>query len=125
MLDNGAIGFIDFDGFCQAEPALDLALFRATVKDVGRRALRNDHAGSPGSERDGLGRQLRHLDHLCDSFLETYRTLHSVSRPRVALWEALDMLTAVLHCWTKVKFDRVEHRLEMLETQLRTVDLDL
>ena len=31
LLHEGQIAFIDFDGFCEAEPAMDLALFRASV----------------------------------------------------------------------------------------------
>src|ERR671937_541032 len=39
LLSQGRIGFIDFDGFCQAEPAMDLALFRSPLKDKGMRML--------------------------------------------------------------------------------------
>jgi hypothetical protein len=34
LLHQGEIGFIDFDGFCQAEPAMDMALFLTTVKNL-------------------------------------------------------------------------------------------
>jgi aminoglycoside phosphotransferase (APT) family kinase protein len=34
LLADGRIGFIDFDGICQAEPAIDVALF-LLVKGVG------------------------------------------------------------------------------------------
>jgi len=34
LIHQGNIGFIDFDGFCLAEPALDIALFRATIKEM-------------------------------------------------------------------------------------------
>lgn len=120
LLDDEALGFIDFDGFCRAEPALDVALFRVTVKDVGLRALK---AGAmEHSTRDGFAGRMAALDRLCASFLESYRTTRVVSPARLALWEAADMLTAVLHCWTKVKFDRLEHRLGLLAAHLRSMD---
>jgi hypothetical protein len=114
LLDGVDIGFIDFDGFCRAEPALDLALFRATVKDVGMYAA---------SERARKA-DARRLERLCELFLTRYEEASSASRPRVALWEALDLLTAVLHCWTKVKFERLPDRLELLRRHLRASGLE-
>src|SRR5207244_7553711 len=32
LLHQGRIGFVDFDSFCQAEPAMDLALFLSSLK---------------------------------------------------------------------------------------------
>src|SRR5205823_3037350 len=37
LVHEGRVAFIDFDGFCEAEPAMDLARFRATAKNVGIR----------------------------------------------------------------------------------------
>lgn len=51
------------------------------------------------------------LDDLCDRFLERYSDGAAVDEKRVALWEALDLLSAVLHCWTNVKFERLEPQL--------------
>jgi hypothetical protein len=121
LLDDGDIAFIDFDGFCRAEPALDVALFRVTVKDVGLRALKTDGAGQAPTG-DGFADRMAALDRLCASFLESYTTIRAVSPARLALWEAADMLTAVLHCWTKVKFDRLDHRLQLLAGHLRSMD---
>jgi hypothetical protein len=47
-----------------------------------------------------------------------------VSRPRVLLWETLDLLTAVLHAWTKVRSARVAPRLALLEHHVQTVLCD-
>jgi len=41
-----------------------------------------------------------------------------ISRPRVALWEALDLLTLVLHSWTKVKPERLKNAMFTLEQHL-------
>ncbi|MGH2217429.1 phosphotransferase, partial [Enterococcus faecalis] len=35
LLHGGQVGFIDFDGSCRAEPALDLGRFRAKLPDIG------------------------------------------------------------------------------------------
>jgi hypothetical protein len=40
---------------------------------------------------------------LCETFLSEYEKYQPVSRERVALWEALDLLMEVLHGWIKVK----------------------
>lgn len=105
LLDGDRIGFIDFDGFCQAEPALDVALFRATVRDVSMSALPDDLP---------LASRLATVDDLCDHFLRCYDVQAPVSRRRVDLWEALDLLTNVLHSWTKVKPDRLVRAYSLL-----------
>ena len=38
LIDRERIGFIDFDDYCMAEPALDVGLFRAAIKDTGMNA---------------------------------------------------------------------------------------
>jgi hypothetical protein len=116
LLDNGSIGFIDFDGFCQAEPALDLAMFCSTLKDIGMRAV-GDQQTRPGRSADVEAE----LDRLSDSFLQAYSASREVSLSRISLWECLYMLTAVLHCWTKVKLDRLDHRLGLLSDRLARV----
>ena len=108
LLHAGAIGFIDFDGFCQAEPALDVALFRATVRDVGMGTL-PPHAPPAASQA-----RAARLDALCDEFLDRYQAGSPISPERVAVWEALDLLTNVLHAWTKAKPVRLEHGMTLL-----------
>jgi hypothetical protein len=122
LLDGGAIGFIDFDGFCQAEPAIDVALFRAIVKDVGLDALQAEEGS--GADGQALPEHMAQLDDLCDAFSVLYEAIAPISRRRVALWEALDLLTLVAHSWTKVKFDRLGNRLALLRHHLRASELD-
>jgi aminoglycoside phosphotransferase (APT) family kinase protein len=119
VLDGPRIGFIDFDGFCLAEPAMDVALFRASLRDAGLRALEaGDRVGA-----DGAGREegLTLLDAACERFLAVYEQAAPISRRRVALWETGEALIAVLHCWTKVKFDRLSYRLALLQRRLAEV----
>jgi Phosphotransferase enzyme family len=111
LLHEGRIGFIDFDGACRAEPALDLGRFRAKLRDIGISAF--VASGSPLAG-DPLERHLRLLDELCDDFLTAYRRHAPVTAERVVLWEVTDLLTALLHSWTKVRTSRVGPRLAVL-----------
>jgi hypothetical protein len=122
LLNGRKIGFIDFDGFCRAEPAIDVALFRAIVKDVGLRALQ----AKEGARADGNPRakHLARLDELCAAFSASYEAAAPVSRRRVALWEALYLFTLVIHSWTKGKFDSLDGRLGLLRRHLDASDLD-
>jgi aminoglycoside phosphotransferase (APT) family kinase protein len=121
LLCGGAIAFIDFDRSCRAEPALDVALFRAVAKDVGLRALQaKDPTRAEGQPRR---EHLAQLDELCEGFSARYEWAAPVSRRRVALWEALELLRLVLHSWTKLQFDRLAPRLALLRNQLRAIDL--
>jgi aminoglycoside phosphotransferase (APT) family kinase protein len=111
----GGIGFIDFDSFCAAEPAHDVALFCSSLRDTGLRALLESDPN--------CARHHALLDDLCNAFVAAYGSVAPVSAVRVALWETLDLLTAVQHCWTKVKFDRLAYRMALLEHRVaRGVD---
>ena len=72
-----------------------------------------------------MQKRLRELDDLCERFLTGYEAIAPVSRERVALWETLDILSAVLNCWLKVKVERLVYRLSLLRHHLRTTDLGL
>src|SRR5918912_2325961 len=105
LLSQGRIGFIDFDGFCQAEPAMDLALFRSSLKDKGMRMLydeadsRDDAALDPATCRTRLAQ----LDELSEVFLAHYERHASVSRQRVAVWEACELFRRVVRSWAQVQ----------------------
>jgi aminoglycoside phosphotransferase (APT) family kinase protein len=120
LLGQGQIGFIDFDGFGLAEPALDIALFRATVKEMGINTSPSDKQKEfeYPDEAARLAR-LAQLDTICEVFLAEYGRLAPVSRQRVALWEALYLLTVVLRCWTKVKPHQLSNAMLLLEQHLR------
>jgi phosphotransferase family enzyme len=114
VADGDRIGFIDFDSFCRAEPALDVALFCSALRDTGLRAALNGGAGSPSAQMSAL----EMLDGLCHSFVAGYERSAELDPARVSLWETLNALTGVLHCWTKVKFDRLDYRMALLQHQL-------
>jgi Ser/Thr protein kinase RdoA (MazF antagonist) len=111
LLHGGRIGFIDFDSAGRAEPALDLGRFRAALREIGISAFcasGRPLAGAP------LEHHLRLLDELCDDFLDAYRDHAPVAADRVVLWETTDLLTSLLHSWTKVRTDRVGSRLVLV-----------
>jgi Phosphotransferase enzyme family len=118
LLHKADIGFIDFDSFCQAEPALDLALFLRRTKDIALGVL-NEDASTEQAARAAL---LTQAEAVCEVFLSAYEARVPVSRQRVALWEALDLFTLVLHCWTKVKPERLNNSMLALERHLRGLE---
>jgi hypothetical protein len=122
LLDHGPVGFIDFDGAAMAEPGLDLGRFRGKLRDIGVTALSVHEAGY---RPDLLQARLELLDELCDGFLDSYRRHAAVRYGRVLLWETIDLLTALLHTWSKVRLLRVEPRLAILLHQLRTAPLEV
>jgi hypothetical protein len=116
LVHGDDIGFIDFDGFCRAEPARDVSLFRATLKYIGM----GEGLPAPADElgEDFLRSRLALLNELCDVFTDAYRDTGSVAPERLALWEALDLFTYVLHCWTKLHPERLQGSMLMLKDHL-------
>jgi hypothetical protein len=113
LLNAGEIGFIDFDRFCQAEPGLDVGSFCAGLKDAGR---------LDGGDDDARRARLSTLDELRERFLQRYEATATISRERVALWEALDLFNAVLDCWTKMETG-LDARIELLRHHLKSSGL--
>src|SRR5262249_21994273 len=120
LLDHGRIGFIDFDSFCQAEPAMDLALFMVALVDNGMSALNTAQSNAPDDVLPSvLEHRLTQLEAIADTFLSHYAALRPVSPQRVALWKALNTLELVARSWDRVKPKRLDHTVLMLERQLR------
>jgi hypothetical protein len=120
LIHQSEIGFIDFDSFCQAEPALDLSLFFRRTKDI----VLGELDGDVGGAADGQSARVTLLalaDAICEVFLSEYEAHAPVSRQRIALWEAVDLLTLVLHSWTKVKPERLKNAMFALEQHLRSL----
>jgi phosphotransferase family enzyme len=118
LLSGGEIGFVDFDGFCQAEPAVDVACFLASLKKTVR-----VHADDEGAGRSDVGRaRLSELEELGERFLQQYEAIANISRERVVLWEALEFFNGVLDCWTKMSMG-LEARVELLRHHLRMIGL--
>jgi hypothetical protein len=112
LVQGDDIAFIDFDAFCQAEPGLDVALFRNTLHDLSLRALED------GGHRSLDETTLRALDELSATFLAGYEEIRELSMPRLALWDALTGARDILDCWRKVKFEHLERRMALLRRQL-------
>ncbi|MEO7908158.1 MAG: phosphotransferase [Roseiflexaceae bacterium] len=120
LLYRGKVGFIDFDSFCQAEPALDLGLFLAATMNIGLSEPHEEESNEDDAELDHVTRQtlLDRLELICEAFLAEYERHAPISRQRVALWQALDLLTLILTCWTKIKPVRLGNTLAMIERHL-------
>ena len=122
LIYQGQIGFIDFDSFCQAEPALDLSLFLRRTKDIAMSADEEEDGDDRAALDEALRAQrLEQAEAICDAFLSEYAAHVPVSRQRVALWEALDLFTLVLHSWTKVKPERLNNAMFSLDRHLRAM----
>jgi hypothetical protein len=115
LIDGERVGLIDFDDFSMAEPALDVGLFRAAIKDIGMNGLGEDEGHA---ERQ---RRLELLDRIGEAFLAEYELHAPVARERVALWEAWSYFRDVLHFWTKAKPAEPENAMMMLTHHLRTI----
>lgn len=119
LVYQGEIGFIDFDGFCQSEPAMDLALFFTTVKKVilNRLHVEDDEDEDENEILDDATRHARlaQAEEICETFVRAYEQYAPISRQRIALWEALDLLSLLLGSWTKIKLARIENCIFSLE----------
>src|SRR5918911_4469759 len=96
---------------------MDLALFLTSLKKNGMLALYDERNSMDGAALDPAACQARlaQMDELGEVVLAHYERHAPVSRPRVALWEACDLFTLVLHSWVRVKPIRVTHMLMLLE----------
>ena len=115
LIDGERIGFIDFDNYCMAEPALDLGRFRSAIKDTGMNA---PFSSVTPNRAERLAR-LDLLEEVGDAFLKEYERHTVISRERVALWESVDYLKDCLNYWIKVKPAEPDHALLILERHLQ------
>lgn len=113
LVDGSTISFIDFDGFCEAEPAMDLALFTSTTKSIGMRI----------SPEGGTAKRLADLDELHSRFLHAYTGAAPLARDRLALWETSYLLMRLVTCWTKVRPGRLEGALLLLRRHIEQAGL--
>lgn len=122
LLYKDQLGFIDFDSFCQSEPANDLALFLSAVMSIGMTNSDFDEVRDTGSTMDEETRNARFelAMSLSENFLDEYAKHHPVSRQRVALWQTLDIFMLVLHGWIKVKVGELSDILYLLEQFLQS-----
>jgi hypothetical protein len=117
LIHQGKIGFIDFDGFGQSEPALDLSRFLRKTRALGLDAAKVDPNSPVGLAR------LEQMEAIGDAFLRAYEARVPISRRRIALWETLDLLTLVLYCWTKLEPERLKSTMVLLERHVHVSGL--
>jgi Ser/Thr protein kinase RdoA (MazF antagonist) len=113
LVEGNTISFIDFDGFREAEPAMDLALFTATTKSIGIRL----------PPEGGTSTRLDELDELRRRFLDAYGGVAPVARDRTALWETVYLLMNLMNCWTKVRPGRLDGALLLLRRHIEHAGL--
>jgi hypothetical protein len=115
LISGDDIGFIDFDSFCQAEPALDLSLFVSVLRDLSMRALQK-RDGRPGPGEPARAEHLALVDDLSTAFLDAYEAATSVdvTRARVDLWHALEVWSRIVDCWIKDRPERLPHCMQLL-----------
>jgi hypothetical protein len=127
LLNGERIGFIDFDGAAQSEPALDLALFvrkaRALGLNLGEGYIEGESDDGPALGQQALLERAQQMQAICETFLAEYEQHAPASRQRIALWEALDLLTLVIFCWTKVEPQRLATNMLLLEQHLREMEV--
>jgi hypothetical protein len=113
LVDGSTISFVDFDGFCEAEPAMDLALFTSTTMSIGIRL----------SPERGTSTSLDELDELRRRFLHAYAGVAPLGRDRLALWETTYLLMRLVTCWTKVRPGRLDGALLLLRRHIEHAGL--
>ena len=93
LLDGLRPGFLDFDGFGQGEPALDVGRFLARLQELGR------------DRPDRLA--------LAGEFLDGYRTAGPLALDRVGRWLVLDLALAAVRSWYRGGFERAAVLLDL------------
>ncbi|MFN8568915.1 MAG: hypothetical protein U0Z44_15680 [Kouleothrix sp.] len=115
MIDGPHIGFIDFDDFCMAEPALDVGLFLAAINDTGLNALDDQQARDryPARTAGPAGRNRRGVSGLLRSSRRWTASAWRCGRPGAA--------RDTLHFWIKAKPAEPDNGLLMLLDTLQTI----
>ena len=111
LLTEHGVAFIDFDKFCQAEPASDIGLFTAKLRHMATNKVATRLSEASRGNR---------VAELRSVFLDEYRRHAPVSPGRVALWEALELTSLVLSAAKKVNEPWVESCQRMLEDHLQS-----
>lgn len=107
-------GLVDFDTVCQAEPALDLGQFLAYLRLAAHKAHKQSATVAPLA-----------VDELCEYFINSYLRAAGYAAPlaqqlreRVAVYEIISLMRIALHSWQKLKGNRLELVLELLEERI-------
>lgn len=113
LVAGDRIGFIDFDSFAQAEPALDVAEFVLRLEQLALVKV-----AAPGSPHPTFDRRAA-VDRLTSAFLDEYRRHADVDPERVTLWWTLGALSLLFSSYVKLKLTRLP-ACDALVTRLAT-----
>ena len=117
LVSGGNVGFVDFDGFCQAEPAFDVAEFLSKLRSVSLTVGKGEDDVVDEAQLPAL---LARADELGDLFLAEYMRHRPLSRERVMVWEGLSLLRRLVDGWAKVKQSRLHMNIKLMERFLDT-----
>jgi len=126
LLNKGEVSFIDFDSFCQSEPARDISMFLASLMTLSLTSSSynaGEYSNQPVPNLAKWEVGFEQVSAICGQFLDAYQQFLPVSRKRVALWQALDLFHYVLAGWMKVKVGEVNLQVKLLERFLVASDL--
>jgi thiamine kinase-like enzyme len=118
LLHKGEISFIDFDSFCQSEPARDLGMFLASLMTLGLTLSSHDEdkpADQTIANPANWETRYTQVASICEQFLSAYLQFHTISRQRVILWQALNLFYYVLSGWMKVKTEEISFLVKLLD----------
>ena len=115
LLDGGGIGLIDLDKLRQAEPAADVGPFLAKLRHT---AVNKGTDTGALPDENTMARHGRRVDSLRETFLTAYEEQGPLSRERVALWEALELVSLVLGSAKKGLTERGASCARMLHAHL-------
>jgi Ser/Thr protein kinase RdoA (MazF antagonist) len=117
-LNKGEISFIDFDSFCQSEPARDLSMFLTSLMSISLAPPASDKKSESDrriADPAYWDARFELVSAICDQFLVAYEQRQPVSRQRVALWEALNLFYFIVTGWTKVKTSEIALLVRLLD----------
>jgi thiamine kinase-like enzyme len=116
LFDGEAVGLVDLDNICQAEPALDLGQFFAYLRTQARQNQRAASV-SPTLEQE-----------LCERFLDEYASGMGLGaedvrrlRARATLHEVASLLRMALHSQQKLKQTRLDSARALIEERMSEV----
>jgi hypothetical protein len=109
IFDGPDVGLVDFDSFCQAEPALDLGQFLAYLRYAGVKA-----SSTTAAER------ARVSERLAERFTTAYTAAGGPAEAveRVAVYEVVSLLRMAEHAWHNLKGRRLDHIVTALGERL-------
>ncbi|HJQ14712.1 MAG TPA: phosphotransferase [Anaerolineales bacterium] len=126
LLYKDEISFIDFDSFCQSEPARDIGMFLSSLMTLGLTLSSHDEdmpSGQTIANPQHWEARFEQVSSICEQFLTSYQQFHTVSPQRVALWQALNLFYYVLSGWMKVKADEISFLVKLLDRFLSASQL--